>query len=498
MLRNKAQTPTRRFGDFMTPAAMASTAAASTLYLGRGVNIAPFAVRYSRVEAADLQGLASRGVQHVRICGWIAEALADWRTCPASSRPMPSDELSATSSVITGGIGVPDDQAPRAFANLKQLTRDALDAGLAIVLNPFHQRQLVEVNVETVRWIWTAVLQEFGEREFPPDRVAFEMVNEPANYTHSHVAARPPWAQIVQRWVEQVRRRQKNRVLVLTGVQGWLRGHPPAVSSMDGLLTAVSEGLVPAALCAGRCLVTFHYYEPRSFTTRPPPAGSSPPMWTSDGSDLERKLEVMTLAFQRVVNATASIGAGVYLGEFGVVPSTVDAAQGALWLLSVRKAAQKAAFVGYCVWDYYGTKNGLVPEMAGATWQQRLCMWDRSVLAGAALGLAEALEAPSSCQGVHWPPYPPSLSPPMNVAMLSAERPCAADGDVRPRWADALLSSSSQQTSVEAATASISSRTVLDAIGLVISGLAVTLVAVVVAASSAKVMTLWDSRRDDL
>ena len=292
--------------------------ASSSKLFGRGVNVAPFNVRYGLLDSDDWVGLARRGVQHVRIGGWIAEPLADWSTCPATTRTQPADEEAAVEAIVRSATDAPDAEAGNAFVNLKRMTAEALAAGLNIVLNPFHQRQLVEVNPATVRWIWSAVLREFTTDAFPVDRVAFEMVNEPANYSHSFVA-NEPWPAMVAAWVAQVRRTQAQRVLVLPGVQGWRRGRGPAASSMDGLLADLHDGLVPAS-CAGRCIVTFHYYEPRSFTVRPPSAGSGPVQWSHGALELERNRGRIADDFARVVNATPA-GVGVYLGEFGIETS---------------------------------------------------------------------------------------------------------------------------------------------------------------------------------
>ena len=228
------------------------------MLLGRGINVAPSNIRYEFLEHADWVGLKERGIEHVRIGGWIAEPLQSWQTCPASTRSMPTDEQEAVDVLVAGDSAVPDDAAGRAFINFRKATLDALDAGLMVVLNPFHQRQLVEVSDETVRWIWIAVLQEFNVYDFPVSRVAFEMINEPKD-----VVSSGSWKQMVHNWVAMVRREQPERVLILTGVQGWRGGHPPYVSSREGLLDDLRDGLVPIVACNARCMVTFHYYEPR-------------------------------------------------------------------------------------------------------------------------------------------------------------------------------------------------------------------------------------------
>jgi hypothetical protein len=413
--------------------------------LGRGVNIAPFVVRYEQVDAAaDLAGLKARGVEHVRIGGWIAAALQNWTTCPATTVPMPAHEQDAVSWIVDGEAAAPDPAARRAFWRLWQATKAAVDAGLLVVLNPFHQRMLVPVSAETVRWVWTAVLSEFSAKTFPVDRVAFEMVNEPANWTHASVVG-DNWTAIVREWVIQVRRVQPDRVLILTGVQGRRGGHPPSVSSREGLVADLHRGGLVPPECDHKCIVTFHYYEPRWFTTQAPSAGS--PGWVDNAS----ALAAMAEHFKSVANATPS-GVGIYLGEYGLVPDRVNVTQGARWLAAVRQAAVQAGFAGYSVWTYYGTQNGLVPEMAGfSSARERLCAWDRSPLAAAAVGLpfddrrapAQNATERTSCnqtadgdsdERLWYGAY-------QHPAASSTSRTCPADGERRPPWADALVAS---------------------------------------------------------
>ena len=36
------------------------------------------------------------------------------------------------------------------------------------------------MTTETLRWVWKAMMQAFPIKDFPIDRVAFQMVNDPA------------------------------------------------------------------------------------------------------------------------------------------------------------------------------------------------------------------------------------------------------------------------------------------------------------------------------
>ena len=263
--------------------------------------------------------------------------------------------------------------------------------------------------------------------DFPVDRVAFEMVNEPANWTHASVAG-DNWTSLVREWVIQVHGAQPDRQLIVTGVQGMRGGRPPSVNSLTGLILDLQGGRLLPPECNTLCMVTFHYYEPRQFTA---PSKNVSSTWVDD----ERSVAVMAQDFGSVVNATPN-GVGIYLGEFGLATERVDVAQGVRWLTAVRRSAVRARLAGYSAWAYYGTQNGLVTEAEGSSAFDRLCAWDRSAFAAAALGLpaaARPLNETVRCESSRGAPSP------QNVSTPSASRTCPADGDVRPLWADALV-----------------------------------------------------------
>ena len=107
--------------------------------LGLGVNLAPFSVRFEEIDSADLAGLKARGVQHVRIGGWVAAALQNWTACPATTLPMPLSEQSAVDHILAGETAAPDPAARRSFWRLWLTVKAAVDAGL---LARYHRETL--------------------------------------------------------------------------------------------------------------------------------------------------------------------------------------------------------------------------------------------------------------------------------------------------------------------------------------------------------------------
>ena len=171
---------------------------------------------YGRAEwPGDWDGLASR-VGHVRLCGDVAAVLTNFSTCPATRwQPLPPGTVS--SSIAEAHALMTADPT---FALYKQAAADALSSGLSVVLDPLHVGFGLVLDAELLAAFWGAVLLEFDEVAFPPASVAFEMANEPGNAWGRH-RVRGRLSSLYRGWVEQVRRAQPSRVLVLPGELGF-------------------------------------------------------------------------------------------------------------------------------------------------------------------------------------------------------------------------------------------------------------------------------------
>ena len=403
--------------------------------LGPGINIMASVLRYDQLEAADWHGLARR-VGHVRLGGWLVEPLMDWSACPARTRTGIPDDV-ARDMILNGSGADPDPRAALAFARFKRAAENALVAGLRVVLNPFHKRFLVEVNEETVRWVWAAVLHEFDARRFPTDKVAFEMVNEPAMLP-GHARVGGDFVAMARTWVRQVRAAQPDRVILLTGVQG-KRGGGPSLSSGEGLLAELRGGLIKPfdhmyspAFDLHPAVITFHYYEPHTFITQSIHAHVR---WGGLLGSMSAQRAIYT--HFAAINASSS-QLPVYLGEFGVpIDGRVEEADGVAWLATVRRAAEAFGF-GYALWTYVSSIQGVT---AGDTACARLGKWDNSSFVAAALGLAaqptryqvQATACELQSSSPPSPPSPPTTSPaPLDI--------CKEDAHIRPPYAHDLFS----------------------------------------------------------
>ena len=50
---------------------------------------------------------------------------------------------------------------------LKEHVQMALQAGLKVIFNPLHLMRSLDINEQTLRWVWATVLEDFPLDEFP-------------------------------------------------------------------------------------------------------------------------------------------------------------------------------------------------------------------------------------------------------------------------------------------------------------------------------------------
>lgn len=329
--------------------------------LGRGVNIASSAIDKQALSVAEFKGLAARGVQHVRIAGGLIGVLLNYSTCPASTIE-PASSLSK--QVLS------DSPAMMAF---KQQVEFALEADLLVVLDPLHTLMMVEQTHDAFSWMWEVLLECFSTNDFPVDRVAFEIVNEPGSW-HLRRVQRDFFSTVLRPITAQIHAAQPTRIVVVPGEMGHRCDITDWASSSEGLLmdahlvNELASRQHPSPL-----LATFHYYEPRNFTNQLPPERLE---W---GTPVEHDLPRERF---RVIRAALDIP--TYLGELGLNLQYVDPASASAWLREVSSAAA-AAGIPYSLWTYFLTDEAVV-SATGA--MGRLREWECSEPCAAAFNFS--------------------------------------------------------------------------------------------------------------
>lgn len=353
------------------------------------------------VGEADMRAIAAAGFDHVRIpfdpgfLGWIPGGA----TAPS---PMSRPALSRPSLPMPG------------IKRLEDGVDMALAAGLAVIVDCHPDAEIkaaIEDDAGTRRafiglWSWLAA--RLADR--PPQRVAFEILNEPQYYQHAASA----WNELQQMAVRAIRGSgARNRILV-TGIHG------SNIAALDRIEPVQDPDVA----------YVFHFYDPQLLThlgadwepypqraegmmrglVYPASAMTFSKVQLRPGADIS----VVTRAVGQYLDAdwdaetvraridtarqwAESRHVRLQATEFGALRGTSDPESRALWLADVRKSLD-AAGIGWSVWDYadmFGVAettgaverldNGTAIARDGARIGRR---FDRTVLRALGLGRA--------------------------------------------------------------------------------------------------------------
>ena len=256
------------------------------------------------------------------------------------------------------------------FTSYVRAARRVLRAGLKLVLNPLHWKFMLQIDQRTLQLFWGAMLREFNTTDFPVDRVAFEMANEPGNWNRWSVENRA--MDLLPGFAAQVSAAQPERVLVLpAGEMGWPRCGPdgPAAHFVQSWLAAIDDGALAFRTRfanASNAIATFHYYDPRYFTNQPQGSAREWDLATGRAS-VASNFDTLRRAFPSNVP--------LYLGEFGLNVQYVPPQSGADWLFAVRSEAE-AHGMPWSLWTYYTSDEGVVTSAVSG--DERLVEWDCS------------------------------------------------------------------------------------------------------------------------
>lgn len=211
---------------------------------------------------------------------------------------------------------------------IDQVTEQALNSGLQVILNVHHYDEVSEdarLHLPRLEAIWEQLIARYAGSS---DRVMFEFLNEPhSDMTFKRVD------ETNRRLLAKVRAVDPDRWVILGGGQ-W--------GTLDGLL-----GTDPPY--DAYAMVTFHFYDPFEFTHQGAPwAHKQVPLGQIWGSNADR--QSIARSFGQAARYRDQVGMPMLLGEFGVYHEVPDAER-AQWTRYVRQTAERVGF-GWCYWDW--------------------------------------------------------------------------------------------------------------------------------------------------
>ena len=198
--------------------------------------------------------------------------------------------------------------------------RQALDAGLVVILDLHHYEELME-DPAGQRQRFLAIWQQLaGHYQGAPENLYFEILNEPVKNLDAAV-----WNGLIAEVVPLIRLSSPQRILIIGGADY------NSISALDALQLPDDDRLV----------VTFHFYEPFEFTHQG--AGWVPGSheWngtTWNGTDTDERLIEERL--DRAAAWSAQRQVPLLMGEFGSIISA-DPASRRRWTDFVARQAEK-------------------------------------------------------------------------------------------------------------------------------------------------------------
>jgi endoglucanase len=247
---------------------------------------------------------------------------------------------------------------PQFACEIDHVIHAALSAGLGVVLDAHHYRQLdgdgldpgerpVDESVVEERLV--NIWRQLGERYRKlPNRLVFEPYNEPHNRLNVE-----RWNQLLVRLLAAVRESNPERAVMFGGSE-W-----DSAFALEGVEFPDDPNLI----------ATFHHYEPISFTFQ----GSTFPnsqMWVGTKCCDEEQQATIRRGLDAAQAFRESSGIPVYLGEWGSSLSA-DLDSRAAYARFMREEAE-ARGISWAVWSlvdygiYRPSEQAFIPEMKAA------------------------------------------------------------------------------------------------------------------------------------
>ncbi|MHA6317668.1 glycoside hydrolase family 5 protein [Altererythrobacter sp. CAU 1778] len=293
-----------------SPAAQAherSLPVGSCINMGNSLESFPESSHGKLIDAADFARIKAAGFETVRIpVRWSAHA--------ANEAPYAIE--------------------PAFMTRTGEVVDMALDAGLKVILNDHHFRELVEDpagNTAQLAAMWAQVAQNFADR--PNETLWFEIANEPNDkLTNANLV------ETLGPALAEIRKTNPERAVVIGG-EFW-----SGISSLETLNLPDDPNVIP----------TFHYYEPFAFTHQ----GAS---WA--GPDIPEvgrvyggaeDSERLAADLEKVRAYTKRTGLVPFIGESGAYEAHIPLEQRVAYTKAIHDTFAPEG-IGICTWAYTNT-----------------------------------------------------------------------------------------------------------------------------------------------
>ena len=206
----------------------------------------------------------------------------------------------------------------------------ALEADLKVILNVHHYEEIMsnpQAHTERLEALWRQIAESFTDY---PDTVIFELLNEPFNEI-GHTL----WNALYPDLIAVIRESNPERLLLFGGDM-WNSAY-----SLDNLILPEDTD---------NLIVTFHFYEPFTFTHQGAEWTDGADAWLGTTFGSAADMTLIQTTFDKVQAWGIEHQMPIILGEFGAY-SRAPMESRLLYTETVRQAAEERGF-GWCYWEF--------------------------------------------------------------------------------------------------------------------------------------------------
>lgn len=221
--------------------------------------------------------------------------------------------------------------------------------GLTVVINVHHydgMDQEPAKHLPRLKAIWKQIAERYRGQ---PDRVYFELLNEPHDKLSDW-----DWARMIPELLDVIRQSNPQRIVIVGPSQWNQLGHLEALRLPD------QDRFL---------IVTFHYYDPFHFTHQGASWAEGSEKWRGTTWDATpQQVEEIRAGFKKAADWAQKNQRPLFLGEFGAY-SAADMDSRARWTRTVTREAEKLG-ISWTYWEF-GSGFGVYDPVA-KVWREPL------------------------------------------------------------------------------------------------------------------------------